>query len=212
MTFQLHSRRIIPPTLAGLLLLAATAMVAAQPASMHKVGQAQRSAGNAAQGQRQIGPKPNQEHLAQWMDHHSNLPLAQQQHALENEPGFRDLPSQTQQRMRDRLTQLNNMTPDQRRRILERTEQMEQLSPPQRQQVRGALEQYRGLPEDRRRMVARAFRDLREMPPPQRQAIFDSDRFRGQFSDQERNTISNLLAVEPYLPVQRPNDGPSFGR
>ena len=56
------------------------------------------------------------------MDRHSNLPLAEQQRALENEPGFRDLPPQTQQRMRDRLTQLNNMTPEQRRRILERTE------------------------------------------------------------------------------------------
>lgn len=215
MTFQLHSRRIFQPALAVLLLLAATAMVEAQPASIHKVGQASRPAVNAqrpAQGQKQIGPKPNQEHLAQWMDHHSSLPLVQQQHALENEPGFRDLPSQTQQRMRDRLTQLNNMTPEQRRRILERTEEMEHLSPPQRQQVRGALEQYRGLPEDRRRMVARAFRDLREMPQPQRQAILGSDRFRGQFSDQERNTISNLLAVEPYLPVQHSNDGPSFGK
>jgi hypothetical protein len=50
------------------------------------------------------------------------------------------------------------------------------------------------------------------MPPPQRQAILGSDRFRGQFTDQERNTISNLLAVEPYLPVQRSNDGPSFGK
>jgi hypothetical protein len=215
MTFKLHARRIVPPALAGLLLLAATAMGTAQPASVHNIGQAPRPAANAprpAQSPKQIGPKPNQEHLAQWMDHHSNLPLADQHRALENEPGFRDLPSQTQQRMRDRLTQLNNMTPEQRRRILERTEAMEHLSPPQRQQVRGALEQYRGLPEDRRHMVARAFRDLREMPQPQRQEILNSDRFRGQFSDQERNTISGLLAVEPYLPVQRPNDGPSFGK
>ena len=74
------------------------------------------------------------------------------------------------------------------------------------------MEQYRELPEDRRRLVARAFRDLREMPQPQRQAMLNSDRFRSQFSDQERNTLSNLLAVEPYLPVQRPNDGPSFGK
>jgi Protein of unknown function (DUF3106) len=215
MTFHLHSRRIFPSALAVLLLFAATAIVAAQPASMHKVAQAPKPAGNAqhpVQGPKQMGPKPNQEHLAQWMDHHSSLSLTDQQHALESEPGFRDLPSQTQQRMRDRLTQLNNMSPEQRQRILERTEQMEHLTPPQRQQVRGALEQYRGLPEDRRRMVARAFRDLREMPQPQRQAILNSDRFRGQFSDQERNTISNLLAVEPYLPVQRPNDGPSFGK
>ena len=215
MTSQLHARRIVPPALAGLLLLAATATVVAQPASLHKIGQSPRPATNAArpaQGPKQIGPKPNQEHLAQWMDHHSSLPLTEQHRALENEPGFRDLPSQTQQRMRDRLTQLNNMTPEQRRRILERTEAMEHLSPPQRQQVRGALEQYRGLPEDRRRMVARAFRDLREMPQPQRQEILNSDRFRGQFSDQERNTLSGLLAVEPYLPIQRPNDSPSFGK
>jgi hypothetical protein len=215
MTFQLHSRRILPSALAVLLLLAATAMVAVQPASMHKTGQAPRPAGNAphpVQGSKQSGPKPNQEHLAQWMDRHSSLPLAAQQRALESEPGFRDLPSQTQQRMRDRLTQLNNMTPEQRQRILEHAEQMEHLTPPQRQQVRGALDQYRGLPEDRRRLVARAFRDLREMPQPQRQALMNQDRFRAQFSDQERNTISDLLAVEPYLPVRHPNDGPSFGK
>jgi Protein of unknown function (DUF3106) len=213
MTFQLHSRRIFHSALVVLLLFAPTAIVAAQAAAMHKVGQAAPgSAPHPAQGVKPNSPKANQEHLAQWMDHHSSLPLIDQQRALENEPGFRDLPSQTQQRMRDRLTQLNTMTPEQRRRILARTEQMEHLTPPQRQQVRGALEQYRGLPEDRRRLVARAFRDLREMPQPQRQEILNSDRFRGQFSDQERNALSGLLAVEPYLPVERPNDAPSFGK
>jgi hypothetical protein len=187
-------------------------MIAAQPAMMRRAkGQPVRP---EMSGPRPT-PRPNgpkQEHLAQWMDRHSSLPLPEQQRALENEPGFRDLPPQTQQRMRDRLTQLNNMSPEQRRRILERTEEMEHLTIPQRQQVRGALEQYRELPEDRRRMVARAFRDLREMPQPQRQAILGSERFRGQFSDQERNTLSNLLAVEPYLPVQHPNDGTTFGK
>jgi hypothetical protein len=216
MTFQLYLRRFVRSALAVLLLSAATAMVAAQPASVHRVGQAGRPAVNAprpVQGPKPGGvPKQNQEHLGQWMDRHSNLPLADQQRALEKEPGFRDLPQQTQQRMRDRITQLNKMTPEQRRRTLEHAEAMEHLSPPQRQQVRGALEQYRGLPEDRRRLVARAFRDLREMPQPQRQAILNSDRFRSQFSDQERNTLSGLLSVEPYLPVQRANDAPSYGK
>jgi hypothetical protein len=213
MTFQPHLRHIVRPALAALLLSAATAMVAAQPASMHRAGQAAgRPAMNAPRSVPGGGPKGNQEHLGQWMDRHSNLPLAEQQRALEKEPGFRDLPPQTQQRMHDRITQLNNMTPEQRRRTLERTEAIEHLTLPQRQQWRGAMEQYQGLPEDRRRLVARAFRDLREMPQPQRQAILNSDRFRGQFSDQERNTLSGLLAVEPYLPVQHPNDGPSFGK
>lgn len=207
MTSSLHLRRVLRPAAAALLLAAATAMVAAQPAFIRRTGQAGRPAMSAPRPQ-----KPNQEHLKQWMDRHSNLPLAEQQRALESEPGFRDLPPQTQQAMRNRLTQLNNMTPEQRRRILEHTEAMEHLTQPQRQQLRGALEQYRGLPDDRRRLVARAFRDLREMPPAQRQAIMSQDRFRSQFSDQERGTLSGLLAVEPYLPVQRPNEGPSVGK
>ena len=191
-------------------------MLAVQPAMMRRAGQAGRPAMSAPrQGQGpkpSIGGKPNQEHLAQWMDRHSNLPLAEQQRALENEPGFRDLPPQTQQRMHDRITQLNNMSPEQRRRTMEHTEVMEHLTPQQRQQFRTAAQQYQGLPEDRRRLVARAFRDLREMPQPQRDAIMNQDRFRSQFSDQERSTLSGLLSVEPYLPVQRPNDGPSFGK
>jgi hypothetical protein len=213
MTSQLHLRRILQSAFAALLLSATTAMVAAQPAFIHRVGQARGRAQRPSPGPRQGGEKGNQEHLAQWMDRHSNLSPTDQQRALENEPGFRNLPAQTQQAMRNRLTELNNMTPEQRRRRLERTEAMERLTPPQRQQVRGALEQYRGLPEDRRRLVARAFHDLREMPEPQRQAILNSDRFRSQFSDQERGTLSNLLTVEPYLPVQRPpNEAPSVGK
>jgi Protein of unknown function (DUF3106) len=214
MTFQLHLRRIVLPAFAALLLSAATAMAVAQPASMRRA-QTGRPAINAPRpgpGVKPGGPKGNQEHLPQWMARHSNLPLAEQQRALENEPGFRDLPAQTQQRMRDRLTQLNNMTPEQRQRILERNEEMEHLTPQQRQQVHVAVEQYQGLPKDRQRLVGRAFRDLREMPPQQRQAILNSDHFRGEFSDQERNTLSGLLAFEPYVPVQHPNDGPSFGK
>jgi hypothetical protein len=209
MKFLVHLRRILQPTLAAVLLLSASAMVAAQPASMHRAGQAPRQSMAAPH---QAVPKQNQEHLPQWMDHHSNLSPEEQQRALQNEPGFRDLPQQTQQRMLDRLNQLNKLTPDQRQRVLERNEEIEHLTPQQRQQVKGALGQWRGLTEDRRRLVARAFRDLREMPQPQRQAILNSDRFRSQFSEQERNTLSSLLAVEPYIPLQRPSEAPSVGK
>jgi hypothetical protein len=213
MTFQPHSRRILKLALATVLLSEITAIAAAQPAFMHRTGQAGRPAMSAPRpgpGAKQNGMK--QEHLAQWMDRHSNLPLAEQQKALENEPGFRDLPPQTQQRMHDKITQLNNMPPERRRRILERAEEFEHLTPAQRQQWRGAMQQYTVLPENRRRVIARAFRDLREMPQPQRDAILNSDRFRGQFSDQERGMLSSLLSVEPYISVQHPNEGPSFGK
>src|SRR5580698_7637838 len=91
----------------------------------------------AAVGQRPApGQNPNQEHLGQWLNRHNNLPPSEQQRALENEPGFRDLPQQTQQRLRNQLNQLNSMPPEQRRRALERTEIMERLSIDQRQQFR----------------------------------------------------------------------------
>lgn len=154
----------------------------------------------------------NKEHLPQWMARHSDMPLAEQQKALESEPGFHDLPAETQQRLRDRLTQLNNMPPEQRQRLLERNEAIASMSAAQRQQFRGAMQQFSSLPQDRRRLVGRAFRDLREMPEPQRQALMNSDRFRSQFSDEERNTLNNLLAVEPYIPVQKPKDPQDFGR
>jgi hypothetical protein len=140
----------------------------------------------------------NQQHLAQWMENHRNLSPADQQRALENEPGFHDLPPQTQQRMRDRLAQLNNMNPEQRDRTLDRTEALERLTPQQRQQWRGAVQQLNSLQPARRLLAARAILDLREMPPEQRQQVIDSPRFRAQFSDEERSMIGTLLTAEPY--------------
>src|SRR5271170_4224821 len=77
MTSSLYLRRVLRPALAALLLSAATAMVVAQPASMRRAGQAGRPAMSAPRpgsGAKQgVGSKQNQEHLAQWMDRHSNL-------------------------------------------------------------------------------------------------------------------------------------------
>lgn len=146
--------------------------------------------------------RPNQPHLAQWMENHRSLSLPQQQRALQNEPGFRELPRETQQRQLDQLARLNAMTPEQRSRMLDRTEALERLSVPQRQQWNSAVQQLNGLPVPRRRLVARAILDLREMPPQQRQQVIDSPAMRAQFSDQERSMLSTLLTVEPYTPNQ----------
>ncbi len=192
MNFLTKSRYAPTFLLAGLLLPLATGVCAAReqtPRGVRPVPQAPR-----------VGPKGNQEHLPQWMERHQNLSPAEQQRALENEPGFRQLPPQTQQRMRERLSQLNGMNPQQRTHVLERAEQMENLSPQQRQQVRGAMAQLGSLPMDRRKAVARAFRDLRDMPPQQRQAYLSSEYLQRQFSPEERATLTNLMAVETLLP------------
>jgi hypothetical protein len=211
MQFPAKFRHTLRPALLVLLLTAGTSMLAAESVFLHGAG----SPAHPAAGQQRTGPmagpgsgpRGSQDHLQQWMDRHRNLSLPDQQRALANEPGFRDLPPPTQQRMLDQLRRLNNMPPEQRRQVIDRMEAIERLTLPQRQQVRGAMQQLGSLPPDRRRLVARAFRDLRDMPAPQRQAILNSDHFRGEFSEQERRTLSGLIAVEPYLPHPPPREG-----
>ena len=146
---------------------------------------------------------PRGEHLAEWMNQHSNLSPSQQQQALEREPGFHDLPQPTQQRMLNRLAQLDAMTPDQRQRLLARNEAMERLSPDQRAEVRGALSQLGGLPQDQRHQVAHTFRELRDLPPEQRVGAYATGRY-GQLNDSQRTVLFNLLRVEPMLPAPTP--------
>lgn len=149
----------------------------------------------------QSRPGQPQQHLPQWIDSHRNLAPEQQQRALQQEPGFHQLPPETQQRMQNRLTQLNNMPPEKRQRVLERTEAMERLSQAQRQQVRSAAQQLGALPLERRRAVSRAFHDLRDLPEAQRQYLLNSPQMHGQFSDVERNTLTNLIDAAPYMPL-----------
>ena len=152
-------------------------------------------------------PAQNQEHLQQWMDHHSNLSLPEQQRALQNEPGFRELPQQVQQHELNELARLYNMDPQQRSRMLDRNEALERMTPPQRQQWRDAVQQLNALPMPRRRILARVILDLREMPPERRQLTLNSPAFRAQFSDPERTMLSTILTVEPYSP-HAPNPAP----
>jgi len=145
-------------------------------------------------------PQPeNQEHLTQWMERHSNMSLAEQQRALQNEPGFSALPKQVQQRELDQLARLNNMTPQQRGQVLDRTEAIERLSPQQRQLWRNAVQQMNALPVQRRRLMARAIIDLRVMSPEQRERVIASPAFGAQFSDGERQMMRFLLMGEPYV-------------
>jgi hypothetical protein len=145
-----------------------------------------------------IRPAAHAGNLAQWMDSHKKLSLADQQRALENEPGFRELPAETQQRYRDRLVQLSNMNPQQRARILDRNEALERLTPVQRQQWDGAVQQLHSLPQPRKALIARSILDLREMPPDQRDRVIDAPAFGAQFSPDERGLIRTLLTAEPY--------------
>jgi len=50
-------------------------------------------------------------------------------------------------------------------------------------------------------MVTTAVRDLRAMPPDQRDKVIDSPRFKGMFSDQEREMIRGASRL-PLAPAE----------
>jgi hypothetical protein len=148
-------------------------------------------------------PGQTNQHLASWMEAHRALSLIDQQHSLQNEPGFRGLSSMEQEQLQRRLTQLNAMTSLQRENVIKRTEAMERLAPSQRQQVRAAMAELGSLPEERRHIVSRAFYQLRDMAPAERESYMSTQQFHGQFTDQERSSINGLLTITPlYPPLQ----------
>jgi hypothetical protein len=161
---------------------------------------AARGSGNASSGLRSG-------HLGDWMQSHQNLPPAEQQRALEHEPGFNNLPPDQQGRLRARLQELNSMSPAERQRTLNRIEKMESLTPEQRQQVTRTMGQMRSLPPDQQRGVAQAFRRIRQLPPGQRAAA--AQNYGRQLNPQQRDTLNSLIRAEPYLPIQRATPPPA---
>ena len=136
----------------------------------------------------QAVPRPHG-HAGDWLRRYKDLPPAEQERALQNDPAFRRLPPAQQERLRQRLQHFSNLPPQQQLRMLNRMDTWEHLTPEQKQQARQIFNQMRQLPPDRQRMVTTAIRDLRPMSPDQRERVIDSPRFKGSFSDQEREMI-----------------------
>lgn len=145
-------------------------------------------------------------HAGEWLRKYQNLPPAEQQKALANDPQFQRLSPERQQRLRERLHRFNNLPQAQQQRILNHMETWEHLTPQQKQTVKGLFPRLRELPPQRRRMVQRAVEEMRDLPPGQRQALIDSDRYKAQFTPEERNLLSGIA----QLPLARDNaEGPS---
>ena len=68
-------------------------------------------------------------HLGDWLNQHRNLPVAEQERALRDDPAFRRLSPADQQRVIQQLHQVNQLTEEQRQRRLARAEIIEHLSP-----------------------------------------------------------------------------------
>lgn len=140
-------------------------------------------------------------HAGDWLRRYKDMPPAEQERELQNDPAFRRLPPQQQQILRQRLQHFSDLPPQQQLRMLNRMETWEHLTPEQKQQARQIYGQLRQLPPDRQRMVTTAVRDLRSMPPDQREKVINSERFKGMFSDQEREMMRGATRL-PLAPAE----------
>jgi hypothetical protein len=154
----------------------------------------------------QARPRPRG-HAGDWLRRYKDLPPAEQERELQADPAFRRLPPAQQQLLRQRLQHFSSLPPQQQLRMLNRMETWEHLTPAQKQQARQIFGQMRQLPPDRQRMVGTAIHDLRGMPPEQREKIIDSPRFRGMFSDQERDMMRGATRL-PLAPPEGAETGP----
>jgi len=145
-------------------------------------------------------PKP-QGHAGDWLRRYKDLPPDEQERELQKDPVFRQLPPEQQQRRLRQLRDFSNLPPQQQLRMLNRMETWEHLTPEQKQQARQIFRQMQQLPPDRQRMVRTAVRDLRTMPPDQREKVIDSDRFKGMFSDHERDMMREVTRL-PLAPAE----------
>ncbi len=91
--------------------------------------------------------------------------------------------------------------------MLNRMETWEHLTPEQKQQARQIFGQIRQLPPGRQRAVGTAIHDLRSMPPELRERIINSERFKGMFSDQEREMMRGATRL-PLAPAEGGEAGP----
>jgi len=156
--------------------------------------------------QMQMGQRPRG-HAGDWLRRYKDLPPAEQERALQNDPGFRRLGPDQQQRLRQRLQHFSSLPPQQQMRMLNRMETWEHLTTDQKQQALQTFRQMRQLPPDRQRMVRTAVRDLAAMPPEQRERVIDSERFKGMFSGQELDIIRGAARL-PLAPPENGESGP----
>jgi len=182
----------------GVLLAAVAMPLVAQhrPAAGANPQQSAAQTGNGNGGGQQFAPR----HTGDWLRRHKDLPPAEQEKQLRNDPHFLQLPPERQQKLVERLHKFDSLSPEQKNLLLDRMHEFESMTPQQQQEFRGLQQKVKAMPPDRRQEIHKALRYLRGMPPEQRQQAIDSEQFKSRFSDDERDTLKQLMAIAPAAP------------
>jgi hypothetical protein len=155
-------------------------------------------------------PHPGQGHAGDWLRRYKGLSPAEQERALQSDPGFRNKSPEQQQRLRQQLRYFASLPPRQQQRIVDNMDKWAHLTPDQKQQAREVFGRMQQLPPERRPMVRTAIRDLSGMPPEQREQIIDSPRFQKMFTPEERDVMRQAVRL-PLTPQEggKPEEPPA---
>jgi hypothetical protein len=199
-----NRHKILAITLASIMGLACAAALTSverhfPSPQRHIVLQAtpQKNSNQKTNANQKARPNHPAQRLGEWLELHKNLPLDQQEKALENDPNFKKMAPNRQNALRDRLRKFNSLTPDQRDLAIKRMNFWASLTKEQHEQVRDANQKLQTLPPDRRVALHKALRHLRRMDPQHRQQVMESDRFKTLFSDQEQGILKELAVINP---------------
>lgn len=140
----------------------------------------------------QFQPKGPGPHRGDWLRKYGNLPPSQQEQQLKQEPAFQKLPPDKQNQLLDRLRNFNSQPPEKKAQILDRMETFEHMTPQQQANARNLFQRYHNLPEDQRAKVSQAYRRLRGMPPDARNQVINSEEFRNNYTDEQRELLRGM--------------------
>jgi hypothetical protein len=154
-----------------------------------------------APSQNRPQPHPGQAHAGDWLRRYKGLSPAEQERALQNDPGFRNKSPEQQQRLRHQLRIFSSLPPREQQRIVDNMDKWAHLTPQQKQQARDVFGRMQHLPPNRRPMVRTAIRDLSTMPPERREEVINSSRFKKMFSPEERDVMRAAVTL-PLAPQE----------
>ena len=163
-----------------------------KPASVPSRNAAASPGSQASSGNYQFHPMGPGPHRGDWLRKYGSLPPTEQEQQLKQDPGFRNLSPDKQNQLLERLRDFNNQPPEKKQQILNRMETFEHMTPQQQASARSLFQQYQNLPEDQRAKVSQAYRRLRGMPPDARNQLLNSNEFRNNYSDEQRELLRGM--------------------
>jgi Protein of unknown function (DUF3106) len=142
-------------------------------------------------------PAQQQQHpvTGEWLKEHRNQPVQEQKKELEKDPHFQKLTPDQKQHIMQRLDHFNSLPPDRKEHVITNMERFAQMPTEQQNRAKALFSQFRMLPVDRKLALRQGFARLRRLKPQERQPAIESQEFKSQYSDSERDLLRGMTEL-----------------